>query len=114
MEEIFSALQSVLAHYSSVYLVVDALDECVDYDRNVLLTKLWALQSKADLRLMTTARPDIVDEFKGMPMMEMRANNADVKRFVAGQTGQLPRCVQRDKSLQELVENRFVEAVDGM
>jgi hypothetical protein len=80
LEEILSALQSVLTNYSSVYVVVDALDECPDKDgtRSQLLAKLWDLQRKMDLHLMATSRfiPDIVQEFNGMPTLEVRAGDA--------------------------------------
>lgn len=118
LEEIFNALRSVLTNYSRVYVVVDALDECPDHNgtRKQLLTKLHDLQGKIDLRLMTTSRfiPGIVEEFKGMPMVEVRASDADVKRFVAGQIYRLPRCIRRDHELQSFVEGKIVEAVEGM
>lgn len=118
LEEIFGALQSVLATYSSVYLVVDALDECPDKDgsRHQFLTKLRDLQGRTDLRLIATSRfiLGIETEFKGMPTLEVRANDEDVKRFVAGQTYQLPKCIQRDVKLKGLVQDKIVEAVDGM
>ncbi|KAF1972853.1 hypothetical protein BU23DRAFT_580629 [Bimuria novae-zelandiae CBS 107.79] len=81
--------------------------------------KLRELQSKTGLRLMATSRfiPDIVEvveEFKGMPKLEVRADDADVKRYVAGQIKRLPGCIRRDDNLQELVQNKIVEAVDGM
>ena len=118
LEEIFGALQSVLATYSSVYLVVDALDECPDKDgsRHQFLAKLRDLQGRTDLRLMATSRfiLGIETEFKGMPTLEVRANDEDVKRFVAGQTYQLPKCIQRDVKLKGLVQDKIVEAVDGM
>jgi hypothetical protein len=114
--EMLTALQSVLANYSRVYVVIDALDECLHDDRQELLSKLRNLQSTTGLRLMATSRfiPDIIEEFNGMPKLEVRAEDADVKRYVVGQTKRLPRCVQRDGILQELVQNKIAEAVDGM
>jgi hypothetical protein len=116
VEETLGALQSVLADYSRMYVVIDALDECVHDHRRELLSKLRELQSKTGLRLMATSRfiPDIIEEFNGMSQLEVRAADADVKRFVVGQTKRLPRCIQRDDTLQELVQNKIVEAVDGM
>jgi hypothetical protein len=76
LEEIFRVLQFVLSHYSSVY-VIDALDECLDKDgtHSQLLAKLRDLQCKTDLRLMVTSSfiPDIVVEFRLIPMLEVRA-----------------------------------------
>ena len=118
LDEIFSALQSVLTSYSTVYVIIDALDECPDKDgtRSQLLAKLRDLQRKTDLRLMGTSRviPDIVREFNGMPTLEIRASDADVQQFVAGQIYRLPKCIQRDSQLQGSVQDKIVEAVDGM
>jgi hypothetical protein len=118
LDEIFGALQSVLTIYSTVYVIIDALDECPDKDgtRSQLLAKLRNLQRKTDLHLMTTSRliPDIVQEFNGMPMLEVRASDADVQQFVASQIYRLPKCIQRDNKLQGSVQDKIVEAVDGM
>jgi hypothetical protein len=90
LEETFSALQSVIKDYSSVYLVVDALDECLDKDgtRSRFLAKIRALQREAttDLRLMVTSRfiPEIEEKFEGESKLEVRASDEDVKQFVAG------------------------------
>jgi hypothetical protein len=116
VEETLSALQSLLADYSSMYVVIDALDECVHDTRRELLGKLRELQIKTGLRLMATSRfiPDIIEEFNGLPELEVRADDVDVKRYIVGQIKRLPGCVRRDKSLQELVQNKIVKAVDGM
>ena len=117
-DEVFSALRDVLAYYSAVYIVVDALDECQDSDgtRRQFLAKLHDLQARQDVRLMATSRfiPDIIDWFNGALELEVQANKEDIKRFVAGQIYRLPRCIQRDLALQEIVQEKIVEAVNGM
>ncbi|KAF2786525.1 hypothetical protein K505DRAFT_289577, partial [Melanomma pulvis-pyrius CBS 109.77] len=118
LNEIFSTLQNVLAHYPTVYLVIDALDECKTSDGTCrqFLAKIRDLQAGQDLRLMATSRfiPDIMDEFEESFKLEVQASKEDVKRFVAAQTYRLPRCIQRDPALQEMVQDKIVEAVDGM
>jgi len=118
LEEILSALKLILANYSSVYVIIDALDECLDRDgsRSQLLAKLVDLQRRTDLHLMVTSRfiPDIIEKFRLMLTLEVRASDVDVKRFVAGQICRLPKCIQRDEELQALVRDGVVQAVDGM
>ncbi|MCJ1470496.1 hypothetical protein MMC07_009142, partial [Pseudocyphellaria aurata] len=118
LEEIFVALQSVVVKYSSVYVVVDALDECSNQDatRGRFLAKLRDLQSKTDLRIMATSRfnLDIEHEFSAALKLEIRASNPDVKRYVAGQFHRLPRCIQRDNELHEMVQEKIMQAVEGM
>lgn len=117
LEEIFRVLQFVLNHSSSVY-VINALDECPDKDgtHSQPLAKLRDLQCKTDLCLMVTSRfiPDIVIEFRLIPMLEVRASDADVGQFVGAQMYRLPKCVQRDDELQGFVQDKIVEAVEGM
>ncbi len=118
LEEIFTTLQSIIRNYSSVYLILDALDECSYQDgtRGWLLAKFHELQKDVDLRIMVTSRfiHDMGKEFKSAARLEIRANDSDVRRFIEGQIDRLPNCVKRDEVLQEFVKDRIVEAVDGM
>lgn len=118
LDEIFATLKTTMMSFWNVYVIIDALDECTDRDgtRSQFLAKLRDLQDEFDVRLMATSRasPDIVSLFKSFPSLEIRASPADVKRYVSGQIHRLPKCVQRDEKLQEEVEDKIVEAVDGM
>ena len=118
LDEMSSVLQDMLVHYPTVYIVIDALDECRDNNgtRRQVLSKIRDLQARGDVRLMATSRfiPEVVEEFRGALKLELRASNDDVRRFVAGQTYRLPRCIQRDLALQNLIQEKIVEAVDGM
>ena len=51
-DEILGALQSVLTKFSTVFVIIDALDECPDNDgtRRQFLAQLQDLQAKTDLR----------------------------------------------------------------
>jgi Cdc6-like AAA superfamily ATPase len=118
LEELLDVLQSVLANYSRVYVVLDALDECPEQDgtRSQLLRLFRRLQQKDDLRLMATSRqiPDMLEEFKDMPLVEVRASDSDLKRFVMGNISRFAKFIRLSGDLQDLVQNRVVEAADGM
>ena len=118
IDEILAALKYVLAKFTTVHVVIDALDECRDSDgtRGLFLAKLQDLQAKTDLRIMVTSRfiPDIINEFKTALRLKVQADDEDVKRFVAGQVHQLPKCIRRDAILQKMVQDKIVEAVSGM
>ncbi|OCL01946.1 hypothetical protein AOQ84DRAFT_199979 [Glonium stellatum] len=117
-DEIFRALQSACSAYSTVYLVVDALDECTDRDRarTKLIDRLRELQAKISVRVMFTSRfiPEIREKFQSDPMLEVRASEHDVRRYVAGQLPRLPKCIQRSSELIQSVQDKIAEAVDGM
>jgi hypothetical protein len=117
-DEIFGALQSVCSVYTTVYLVVDALDECTNRDgtRTRLIDKLRELQAKKDIRIIFTSRfiPEVTEEFQSEPILEVRASDHDVRRYVAGQLPRLPRCVQRESGLANDIQEKIAKAVDGM
>ncbi|KFY17788.1 hypothetical protein V492_00386 [Pseudogymnoascus sp. VKM F-4246] len=118
LDEICSALNSVLINYAKAYIIIDALDECIDSDgtRSDLLTILQNLQAKSNISLMATSRFNarIEQSFQGSSMLEIQASDADVTQFVAGYIRRLPKCVQRDPELQAEIQDGIVQAVDGM
>jgi hypothetical protein len=116
LDEVLSALQDVLARSSTVYIVIDALDECQDDSRRQFLAKLRDLQAMRDIRLIITSRfiPEIIASFKEALQLEVRASKEDVKHFVDGQIYRLPKCIQTDPALQIIVQDKIVERVDGM
>jgi hypothetical protein len=118
LDEILGAIQSACAAYSTIYLVVDALDECSNQDgtRIQFISKLREVQAKTNMHLIVTSRfiPDVVEQFESGPTLEVRASDHDVRRYVAGQLLRLPRCVQRNDGLARDIQNKIAEAVDGM
>jgi Cdc6-like AAA superfamily ATPase len=118
LDEILRVLQCVCSNYTTVYIIVDGLDECADRDgtRGRLIDKLDELQARIDIRLLFTSRfiPEIIQKFQSDPILEVRASEKDVKCFVAGQLPRLPNCIRRDEELKHAVQNKIVETVDGM
>jgi Cdc6-like AAA superfamily ATPase len=116
--EIARVLQSVVAMYTRVFIVVDALDECQASDgcRKLFLSELFDIQTRHGTSLMVTARPipDIVDRFKGCISLEIRASHADVGKYVDGHLEQLRPFVLRNPRLQDDIKAGISNAVDGM
>ncbi len=117
-EEISTTLSTVCSNYAVVYFVVDALDECSDQDgtRSRFVEGLRNLQIKTNVRLLFTSRfiPDIIEKFRSDPMLEVRASEEDVKRFIKGQIPRLPNCIKRDDELRRAVQSKISESVDAM
>jgi hypothetical protein len=115
IDELSKALQDVCSNYTRVYIVVDALDECSNQEgtRSQIVEKLRNLQLKTNARLLFTSRfiPEIEEIFRSNPMLEVRASNEDVTRFVIGQWSRLPRY---DEQLKRTILKRIVQAADGM
>ena len=117
-DEISRALQSVITIYSRVFIVIDALDECeVSYNcRERFLSELFSLQTKCGATLFATSRfiPEITEKFQGSILLEIRASEHDVRRYVDGYISNLPSFVRRSPEFQEEVKTEIVKAVDGM
>lgn len=113
--EISKTLQSVMAGYSRIFVIVDALDECQD-SRSKFLSELFHVCSETGANLFATSRfiPDIVNKFKEAVLLEIRAIDEDVQRYIDGHMSELPSFVSRNVDLQEEIKTEIVQTVDGM
>ncbi|KAF2183470.1 ankyrin [Zopfia rhizophila CBS 207.26] len=118
LDEISRALQSTTAMYSTVFIIVDALDECQVSNncRTRFVSEIFTLQAKCGVNLFATSRfiPEIVDLFNDSVLLEIRASSHDVERYLDGHMGQLPSFVQQNRQLREDIKTGISEAVDGM
>ena len=117
-DEILKALHSVTAMYSRAFIIVDALDECQASDgcRSRFLSEIFNLQAKSRANIFATSRfiPEITERFEGSMLLEIRASEHDVRRYVDGHMWHLPSFVGRSPDLQEEIKDEIVKAVDGM
>jgi Cdc6-like AAA superfamily ATPase len=118
LDEISKAIQSVAAMYSRVFIIVDALDECQSNDgcRPRFLSEIFTLQAQCGTNIFATSRfiPEIQKEFEGSIMLEIRASNHDVQRYLDGKISRLRPFISRNLTLQEEIKGSIIEAVDGM
>ena len=118
LDKVSTALRAVVAEYSKVFVVVDALDECASAEghRERLLARLLDLHSTAGVSVFTTSRsiPDIVKVLGGFPLLEIRATREDVGRYLQGHIGELMAFVARSADLQETIVSAISNAADGM
>jgi Cdc6-like AAA superfamily ATPase len=117
-DEVSKVLRSVVADYSRVFIIIDALDECQvsDRGRTRLLSEIFNLQAKTGASLFVTSRfiPWIMKEFEGSALLEIRASDKDVQRYLDGHMSQLPSFVLRSPDLQKEIKTEVTKAVDGM
>ncbi|CAG2000637.1 unnamed protein product [Fusarium graminearum] len=118
VDEILGLLQSVVAMHLRVFIIIDALDECLASDgcRTRFLSELFNLQTRHGTNIFATSRfiPEIMDRFQTSLSIEIRASPDDVARYLEGHIEQLPSFVQHDRQLQEEITTGISEAVDGM
>ncbi|KFZ17293.1 hypothetical protein V501_01823 [Pseudogymnoascus sp. VKM F-4519 (FW-2642)] len=118
LDELSQALQAVAALYTKVFIIVDALDECLmtGSHRSNFLSRIFDVQGKSGSNLFMTSRhiPEIIEIFSGHTLLEIRALESDVRRYVDGNISNLPSFVRRSPELQEEVKTEIVKAVDGI
>jgi predicted ATPase len=124
INEFSSALQSVTASYSQVFVLIDALDECQvsDRTRSIFLSEIFNLQARQGINIFATSRfiPEIVDKFVGSPSLEIRASKGDLQIYLDAQVSnsELPGLDGHSTELREQIiediKTDIIEAVDGM
>lgn len=116
--EIFTTIQVVVSMYSRTFIVIDALDEyrASHSGWGTFLSELFSLQTKCGINLFITSRfiPEITAKFQGSLLLEIRATEHDVRRYIDGHISHLPSFIQRSPQLQEEVKTEIVKVIDGM
>jgi Cdc6-like AAA superfamily ATPase len=116
-DEVSLILTETVQKFSQVFLVVDALDECSEKSCRELLSNLQDLQKKTGMKLLATSRHavDFRRNFEECAMLEIKANESDVKAVLDSQMGMLSACVTTDNfALRSKVMEEIAAAVDGM
>jgi hypothetical protein len=117
LDEVSNVLQAVLGQYSKVYVIVDAVDEYPEYQRQILLEYLMMMGSTVNL--MLTSRPHIRPDgsLPNLVVLEIRASEDDIRRYVAGQiqkSSWLSKHVRSRADLREEILSTITRTVDGM
>ncbi|KAF2186397.1 hypothetical protein K469DRAFT_526817, partial [Zopfia rhizophila CBS 207.26] len=84
LSEISTALRDEIAHYSNVFVIIDALDECPEHNgfRDTLLMELGSLSRY--VKLLVTSRPHISIEYdiEGAIPLEIQASDGDLRKYL--------------------------------
>ncbi|KAL6699043.1 hypothetical protein J3F84DRAFT_393463 [Trichoderma pleuroticola] len=118
LEELKTDFKCVVAKYSKVFIILDALDECQFFELNLLLSGLVELQKEHRLRLLATSRPipEIMDLFNNsnVAKLQIRAETSDVNTYIEAHMDKLSRVTRRNPVLRGEIKADISEAVDGM
>jgi hypothetical protein len=100
LSKLEATLQTVCNHFKHVFFVFDALDECEDKLRRLLLAQLEGLE-KSRCRFFLTSRPHLQDLQRKLcdyPKIEIKAQDLDIKLLIQKR-------IEDDPMLSELVED---------
>ncbi|KAJ6574262.1 hypothetical protein B0H19DRAFT_1341329, partial [Mycena capillaripes] len=116
-DEVFNVLHAAILEFSKVYVIIDAVDEYPETQRQILLEYIALLGSTVNL--MITSRPHIAPDstIPNPDILEIRANEEDIRRYVDAQiymSLRLKRHVQNCADLREEIHSKITSTVDGM
>ena len=120
LDDVLKILHLTVSSFSSVFIVIDAVDECQRSDgcRTALLTEIRRIQQSFKINVLATSRfiPEIVDHFRSIDSvsLEVSASREDVERYIDGNMTRMPSFVQRNLKLQVDIKTSISESVDGM
>ncbi|KAL8983073.1 MAG: hypothetical protein Q9205_002581 [Flavoplaca limonia] len=116
-EEINRIFLDVARSLHKVYIVVDAIDECSEQVRNVVVSGLKALPDT--IRILITTRPihEITRLFPGSTKLEIRATGFDLTKYITTRIANNPRLarhVQSNTTLEQEICTRVILKADGI
>jgi hypothetical protein len=117
LADFFRALNSAVAQYPKVYLVIDALDEYPEDKRHKFLQNLGTLGSHVNI--LITSRPHInLDSiFLGLKIIDIHATEDDINKYLEGQFGTSPRLsrhIRTRPELQDEIQLKIIANSKGM
>ena len=112
-------LQTAVAAFSKVLIVIDALDECIDDDgtRQGLLKELYKLESKACLLITSRDLPSIQRRLHGAGRLDIESSNNDIRNYLDEQIRNSERIglyVKKHPDLHELIVKTITNKARGM
>lgn len=116
--KISEILQSVIASFSRVFIVVDALDECQISGscRDQFLSGIFSIQTQLHANIFVTSRriPDITETFRDSLVIEISAKPDDIGEYLRGHMSQLRNFVVEDPEMQNGIISSIMKAAHGM
>ncbi|KAL4783586.1 nucleoside phosphorylase domain-containing protein [Aspergillus varians] len=114
-DELMQVTQGLLASYSRVFFVIDALDECQTADtcRDMFVSALFNLQAAYNVNILVTSReiPDITEQFAGSPRLEIRARREDIEMYI---DGRIAKSMQPLLSThRDMIKDKITRVVEG-
>ncbi|EPS42694.1 hypothetical protein H072_3329 [Dactylellina haptotyla CBS 200.50] len=113
--EILKNLVSVAMLYSKVFIIVDAMDECL-IERERFMTEMDNFKIRSGARHFVTSRfiPEITDRFKLVPNLEIRGSEDDINAFLEDKLEHMGGILKSNPELRGEAKSEIAKRVDGM
>ncbi|KAJ7028851.1 hypothetical protein C8F04DRAFT_1398720 [Mycena alexandri] len=117
LDEVSNVLHAAIREFSQVYIVIDAVDEYPETQRQILLEYITMLGPAVNL--MITSRPHIAPDstLPNLDTLEIRVDEGDIGKYVDAQIRMsrlLKKHVQNQPDLQKEIHSKIICTVDGM
>ncbi|KAL8880022.1 MAG: hypothetical protein Q9198_002484 [Flavoplaca austrocitrina] len=116
-KEMIQVFKDIVSKLDIAYLIMDALDECSEDVRDLLLSFFETLPSNTRLMVTTRHIEEITYGFRTSPMIEIRATVSDLKKYVASRirrNRRLSGYVRSNGSLEQDICERVGSKAEGM
>ncbi|KAJ6587974.1 hypothetical protein B0H19DRAFT_923286, partial [Mycena capillaripes] len=116
-DEVFAVLCQAITRFSKVYIVVDAMDEYPERQKEILLEYLARMGPTVNL--MITSRTHVIPDssLPNLDTMKICANEDDIRSYVEAQIKESPRLkrhIQDDPKLREEIHSNITGTGDGI
>jgi hypothetical protein len=117
LRECSNLLQSQIHKFSKIFVIIDALDECLESNRESLITEIQKLQSSIHLLVTSRHIAGIEHFFENAARLEIFANGEDVRIYLESRIareGRLKRYIKSDSTLQDDIISTIIGKASGM
>ncbi|KAJ6551881.1 ankyrin repeat-containing domain protein [Mycena capillaripes] len=120
LDEALAVLRSVVSEHLAVFIIVDALDEYPEGQRDSLLRRLSSLGPTVNLMLMSRPHINIshsISDGLDLETLEIRAKDEDICCYLDGQilsSSRLSKHIKNSPGLRDEIEEQIVERSGGM
>ncbi|KAL8992921.1 MAG: hypothetical protein Q9169_006740, partial [Polycauliona sp. 2 TL-2023] len=113
--DLVQALSSSCREHKKVYIIIDALDECIANCRSAFLHHLKDLEDCA--KVFVTSRPypdDIREAFKCRPQIEIKAHRADLEKYITARFRGSDIFDDINDALRVEIVGKIIQSAQGM
>jgi hypothetical protein len=116
LDELVTLLQE-LGKVKTIYIIVDALDECPDKDdsRNILLQQLSGLRGDCNILMTSRSSVSISEHFEDYLTIEITAKESDMDKYIAGHLStRLQSHIKKNPTLYDEIKSTVIRKAKNM
>ena len=110
-------LQSAVGYFSKTIIIVDALDECQEETRDIMMEEISQIQQRVSVLVTSRHALNILPGCQTTITVRLRANEMDIKRYLEARMAKskvLRAQMVKDQTLHDYVISSIVRKAKGM